>query len=105
MNNNLIRIRNKISSLYKEDENIDVKIEKFFVKNVYFIQILINNTNITKDFSIIINKPRDYNDTLGSMIVITSKPGIIKEKINYIIEELLFGVSKEVCQRFQRVLR
>jgi hypothetical protein len=41
MTSQIIRIRNRISELYNEDENININIEKFFVPNVYFIQIII----------------------------------------------------------------
>lgn len=94
MTSQIIRIRNKISELYNEDENININIEKFFVPNVYFIQIIINNENITEDFATIINQRMDYDKILGKMIVITNKPRIIKERVIYTINELLYGIKE-----------
>jgi hypothetical protein len=36
----------------------------------------------------------DYDKILGKMIVITNKPRIIKERVIYTINELLYGIKE-----------
>jgi hypothetical protein len=95
MTSQIIRIKKQdfLSCIMKMKTLILIS-KKFFVPNVYFIQIIINNENITEDFATIINQRMDYDKILGKMIVITNKPRIIKERVIYTINELLYGIKE-----------